>query len=147
MAVSVGAVDSAVNPAAESTYAAAVIRRIRSHNTINGVAFAICEFALIGLVVGLFGVAYAFTGRPLYALAAAGIVANCLCVVILGVQAWRAGERGYSLRLLFNGAHRSKLATENLKMSEDTAVLTVGTLIPFALMILTLVDYSRSKTR
>jgi uncharacterized membrane protein len=43
------------------------------------VAFAIGEFALMGLVVALFGVAYAFTGRPLYALAAVGIDANC-CV-------------------------------------------------------------------
>jgi len=124
-----------------------VIRRIRSHNTVNGVAFAIGEFALIGVVVGLFGVAYALTARPLYALAAAGIAANCLCVVVLGVQAWRAGERGYSLRLLFSSAHRAKLAAGNTKMSEDTAVLTVGTLIPFALAILTLVDYSRSKAR
>jgi hypothetical protein len=124
-----------------------VIRRIRSHNTANGMAFAIGEFALIGLVVALFGVAYAFTGRPLYALAAAGMVANCLCVVILGIQAWRAGERGHSLRLWFNGAHRAKLAAENPRMSEDTAVITVGTLIPFALTVLTLLDYSRSKTR
>jgi hypothetical protein len=111
------------------------------------VAFAIGEFALIGLVAALVGVAYAFTGRPVYALAAAGMVANCMCVVILGMQAWRAGERGYSLRLLLNGAHRAKLAAENPKMSEDTAAITVGTLIPFALTVLTLLDYSRSKTR
>ena len=50
-----------------------MMRRLRSHNTINGVAFAIGEFALIGLIVAPFGVAYAFTGRPLYALAAAGM--------------------------------------------------------------------------
>jgi hypothetical protein len=32
-------------------------------------------------------------------------------------------------------------------MPEDTLVLVIGTLIPFALAVLTLVDYSRSTTR
>ena len=124
-----------------------MIRRIRSHNTVNGIAFATVEFALMALVVAPFGVAWALTGRPLYALAAAGIVANCLCVVVLGVQAWRAGERGYSLRLIFDGAHRAKLVKEHPNMSEDTLAIVLGTLIPFALVVLTLVDYSRSKPR
>jgi hypothetical protein len=125
----------------------AVIRRIRSHNTVNGIAFAIVEFALMALVVAPFGVAWALTGRPLYALVAAGIVANCLCVVILGVQAWRAGERGYSLRLILDAGHRAKLVRDHPTMSEDTLAIVLGTLIPFALVVLTLVDYSRSKTR
>lgn len=124
-----------------------MIRRINDHNTINGVAFAVGEFALLALVVTPFGVAYALTGRPLYALVALGIAVNSLCVVVLGVQAWRAGERGYPLRLLFNRAHRAKLAAQFPKMSEDTLVLTVGMLVPFLVAILTLVDYSRSKTR
>jgi hypothetical protein len=124
-----------------------LIRRIKSHITVNGVAFVICEFALMALVIAPFGVAWALTGRPLHALAAAGFVANCICVVVIGVQAWRAGERGYSLRLLFNGAHRATLMKEHPTMSEDTLAILVGTLIPFGLTILTLVDYSRSKMR
>ena len=83
-----------------------MIARIQSHNTVNGVAFVICEFALMALIVAPLGVAWALTQRPLYALAAAGIVANCLCVVGIGVRAWRAGERGSSLRLLFSSAGR-----------------------------------------
>ena len=121
-----------------------MIQRIRSHNTVNGIAFAICEFALMALVVAPFGVAWALTGRPLYALAAGGIVANCLCVVMLGVEAWRAGERGSSLRLLFSSAHRARLVKEHPTMSEDTLAIVVGTLIPFGLTVLTLVDYLRS---
>jgi uncharacterized membrane protein len=124
-----------------------MVRRIQSHNTVNGVAFAICEFALMALVVAPFGVAYALTERPLQALVAAGIAANCLCVVAIGVQAWRAGERGSSLRLLFSGAHRATLVKEHPQMSADTLAILLGTLIPFGLMILTLVDYSRSTTR
>jgi hypothetical protein len=140
------AVNSKV-PASRAAYASAVIRRIRSHNTVNGIAFVICEFGLMALVIAPFGVAYALTGRPLYAIFAAGFVANCLCVVAIGVQAWRAGERGSSLRLLFSGAHRAKLLKEHPAMSEDTLVILVGTLIPFGLTVLTLVDYSRSKMR
>jgi hypothetical protein len=124
-----------------------LIRRIKSHNTVNGVAFVICEFALMALVIAPFGVAWSLTGRPLHALAAAGFVANCLCVVVIGVEAWRAGERGYSLRLLFDSAHRARLMKEHPTMSEDTIAILLGTLIPFALTVLTLVDYSRSRTR
>ena len=101
----------------------------------------------MALVVAPFGVGWALSGRPLYALAAAGIVANCLCVVVLGVQAWRAGERGYSLRLIFDGAHRAKLVKEHPNMSEDTLAIVLGTLIPFALVLLAAIDYSRSKPR
>jgi uncharacterized membrane protein len=140
----------AVNPGRRrriAEYIAAVIRRIRSHNTVNGIAFVIVEFALMALVVAPFGVAWALTGRPLYALAAAGVVANCLCVVVLGVQAWRAGERGYSVLLMFDGAHRAKLVKEHPTMSEDTTAIVIGTLIPFALVVLTLADHSRSKRR
>jgi hypothetical protein len=133
--------------ASRAAYASAVIRRIRSHNSVNGIAFVIGEFALMALVVAPFGVAWALTHRPIHALVAAGIVTNCLCVVTIGVQAWRSGERGYSLRLLFNRAHREQLMKVHPTMPEDTLVLVVGTLIPFALAVLTLVDYSRSRTR
>jgi hypothetical protein len=116
-----------------------VIARIQSHNTVNGVAFVICEFALMALIVAPLGVAWA--------LVAAGIVANCLCVVRVGVRAWRAGERGSSLRLLFSSANRAKLSKEHPRMSEDTLAIMVGTLVPFGLALLTLVDYSRSRVR
>ena len=134
-------------PVGRAAYASAMLRRIRSHNTVNGIAFAICEFALIALAVAPFGVAWALTDRPLYALAVAGIVTNCLCVVAVGVEAWRSGERGYSLRLLFDGGHRAHLMKEHPTMSEDTIAIVVGTLIPFALAVLTMVDYSRSRAR
>jgi len=124
-----------------------MIGRIRSHNTVNGIAFAIVEFALMALVVAPFGVAYALTARPLQALVAAGIAANCLCVVAIGLQAWRAGERGSSLRFLFSGAHRATLVNEHPHMSADTLAILLGTLIPFGLTILTFVDYSRSRRR
>jgi uncharacterized membrane protein len=124
-----------------------VIRRIQSHNTVNGIAFAICEFVLMALVVAPFAVAYALTGRYLYALVAAGIAANCLCVVAIGVKAWRAGERGSSLRLLFSAAHRATLVKEHPHMSADTLAILLGTLVPFGLTILTLLDYSRSRRR
>ena len=124
-----------------------VIARIQSHSIVNGVAFVICEFALIALIVAPLGVAWALAQRPVYALLAAGIVANCLCVVGVGVLAWLAGDRGSSLRLLFSSANRAKLSKEHPRMSEDTLAIMVGTLVPFGLALLTLVDYSRSRVR
>lgn len=126
-------------------YSAVVIARIQSHSTVNGVAFVICEFAVMVLVVAPFGVAWALTQRPLYALVAAGIVANCLCVVGVGVQAWRGGERGSSLGLLFSSANRARLSKEHPRQSEDTLAIMVGTLVPFGLVLLTLVDYRLSR--
>ncbi|HVC75168.1 MAG TPA: hypothetical protein VND96_01490 [Candidatus Micrarchaeaceae archaeon] len=124
-----------------------MIARIQSHSIVNGVAFVICEFALIALIVAPLGVAWALAQRPVYALLAAGIVANCLCVVGVGVLAWLAGDRGSSLRLLFSSANRAKLSKEHPRMSEDTLAIMVGTLVPFGLALLTLVDYSRSRVR
>lgn len=124
-----------------------MIRRIQSHNIVNGVAFVVCEFALIVLVVTPFGVIWAFKREPLYALVAAGIVANALCMVALGVQAWRAGERGSSLRLLFNRAHRTRLLREHPRMSEDTFAISLGTLIPFGLTVLVLLDIVAERLR
>ena len=128
-------------------YAAVVIARIQSHNIVNGVAFVICEFAVMALVVAPFGVAWALTQRPVYAIFAAGFVVNCLCVVGVGVQGWRAGERGSSLRLLFSSANRAKLSKEHPRMSEDTLAIMVSTLVPFGLALMTLVDYRRSRVR
>jgi hypothetical protein len=112
-----------------------LIKRIQSHNIINGVGFAPCEFALIAVVVAPFALFWAFDRKPLYALVATGIIANYLCVIGLGVQAWRAGERGYPLRLLFSGAHRASLSKQYPKMSEDTLILSLGTLILFGLTV------------
>jgi hypothetical protein len=97
--------------------------------------------------VAPFGVVWALHGKLLYALVAFGITANCLCVVGVGVQAWRAGERGSKLRLLFSSANRARLSKEHPRMSDDTLAITLGTLIPFGLAALVLLAYSRSKAR
>ena len=117
-----------------------LIKRIQSHNIINGVAFAICEFVLIAVVLAPFAVFWALDRKPLYAFVATAIIANCLWVIGLGVQAWRAGERGYPLRLLFSSAHRGMLSKRYPRMSEDTILISVGTLVPFGLTVMVLFD-------
>ena len=122
-----------------------LVRRIQSHNIVNGVAFVVCEFALMTTVVATLGVIWMLNGMPLHALAAAGIVANCLCVIGLGVRAWRSGERGSPLRLLFSSAHRNSLSKEHPRMSEDTLLIGLATLIPLGLTAFALVDLMTAK--
>ncbi|HEV2035708.1 MAG TPA: hypothetical protein VGU71_16205 [Candidatus Dormibacteraeota bacterium] len=47
----------------------------------------------------------------------------------------------------FIGSQSRQLSKEHPRMSEDTLAIMVGTLVPFGLALLTLVDYSRSRDR
>ena len=117
-----------------------MIGRIRSHSLVNGVAFVIWEFVLCAVIVAPLAVIWAMRGQALYSIAAAGIGANCLCIIAVGVEVWRSGQRGTPIRHLFDSAYRARLATQHPHMSEDTLWLTLSTLVPFGLTLLTLAD-------
>jgi len=63
-----------------------VFARIELHNRLNGYAFVIGEFVVIGVVIGGFGVYYAAHGRPLEAAVALGIVTNAAIIVLLSLH-------------------------------------------------------------
>ena len=67
--------------------------RIELHNRLNGYAFVIGEFVVIGVVIGGFGVYYAAHGRPLEAAVALGIVTNAAIIVLLCTRSLLRGER------------------------------------------------------
>jgi len=88
--------------------------------------------------------AYLVRGSGLGALLAGGIAVNSLWIVGFGLRSWRRGEMGPGIGRLFNGAYRQRISREHPTLARQTALMTVGTLIPFALTVLVLIDLMRS---
>ncbi len=81
-----------------------MIGRIRSHCLVNGVAFVIGEFVLSAVIIAPLAVIWVMRGQALYSIAAAGVGANCLCIVAVGVEVWGSRQRGTPITHLFDSA-------------------------------------------
>src|SRR5689334_25428161 len=105
---------------------------IQHHNRLNGLAFSIIEFGLIGLFASTFGTYYLLHHRLAMALISWGIALNSIPVVVYGLrQLFRdraAGIRGGSF---WDKNARVQLKKENPRMLRDTLILTTVTLLPF----------------
>jgi hypothetical protein len=117
-----------------------MIQRIRDHNRLNGLRFSIGELGLFALVVAPFAVYYLLAARWLLAAIAIGIVANCLTVVILGIQALRRHEASIGYRGLRDPRQREAIARSYPHLQRDTILLTVTALLPYVLAGWTLLD-------
>jgi len=93
---------------------------ILRHNRLNGLAFSIIEFGLIGLFVCVFGTYHAIHGRIGMFVVAWGIALNCVPVVSYGTRQWvedrAAGIKGGSFwdktpRIVSKGKTRECCAT------------------------------------
>jgi hypothetical protein len=116
-----------------------VLARVEVHNRLNGYAFVIAEFVLIGAVVAGYGVYYSRHGRPLEGVLALGIVANAAVIVLLCVRSVLRGERGVGLwRIYTDSEVRRKVMEENPRLSTDSLLITGLVLLPFVLLVLAL---------
>ncbi len=115
-----------------------MLRRIRSHNILNGMLFSIFEFALTALIIAPFAAYYILHGKSLYATISVGIILNCLTIVAVGLIQRRRGEKDLGLRRLYNKDCREQVAKENPHLLGDTVLLVATILLPFALSALTL---------
>ena len=88
--------------------------------------------------------AYLARGSALGAILAGGVAVNSLWIVGFGFRSWRRGEMGPGLGKLFIRAYRRRISREHPTLARQTALTTVGTLIPFALTVLILIDLMRS---
>src|SRR5262245_23754283 len=95
---------------------------IKRHNRLNGVTFAIVEFAIIALVVGTFAVLYVIRGNVPYATVALGIMVNCLAVVIIGARMLREPQ----VPSYWDKSARAQHLRENPNMMRDTMLLTTA---------------------
>ena len=123
-----------------------MIKRIKTHNLLNGIVFSIVEFAIIAAVIIPFAIYYIFHVQVFYALVSVGIIINCLSVAILGIRQWNNKEqeigwqRLYSKQGLLDKQVRERIDRENPHLLRDTIIITVTTLIPYVLLLLTIFD-------
>jgi hypothetical protein len=117
-----------------------LITRIRTHNIVNGFVFSAVEFALMSMVILPFGVYYFLHGRVEAGLVVTGIVANCVTIIAFAVYSMRAGHEDIGVMNWFNKEGRRLIASTYPNLSQDTLVLTVGTLVPFVVMLASLYD-------
>lgn len=120
-----------------------MIRRIREHNQLNGIAFSTVEYAIAALAAGFIAFAFGLNGRWLGLALSIGIVINCLIVVGFGVAAWRRGERGSSLGRLADPEYRRQVRRDHPSLMQDTLTLAIVAIVPFALTIGVVADVAR----
>ena len=118
-----------------------MIRRIKTHNILNGILFSISEFAVTALVLAPFA-AYYLTHRIfLYATIAVGIIFNCLAIVAFGLFQLRSKEKDIGLPRVFEKSYRERVVRENPHLFRDTMLLVASILLPFVLLIGTLFEF------
>jgi hypothetical protein len=123
-----------------------MIARLEAHNRLNGFAFVIGEFALIGGVVATFAVLYAARGNWLYAAACSGIVANAVVVIVLAARSVARHETGIGiLRIYSQRALREQVAREHPDLSRDTVLITIAVLAPLLLFIVVVLEVVRRR--
>ena len=121
-----------------------MLEAIKTHNQLNGTRFSTVEFLVVFLAAFFIGAAYLARGNALGAILAGGIAVNSLWIVGFGLQSWRRGEMGPGLGRVFSGDYRQRISREHPTLGRQTALITVGTVIPFALTLLVLIDLMRS---
>lgn len=117
-----------------------MIRRVREHNELYGVAFSIVEFVLVGIVAALIALGFGESRRPAGAAIAGGITANSMLIVVVGIAAWRRGERGTPIRQVFSARHRALLVRRHPQLPRDTFVVAGATLVPYLLLAIVVVE-------
>ena len=115
---------------------------IQRHNRLNGLWFSLLEFGLIAVCIGAFATYYLVHYRVLFAIISWGITLNCVPVVVYALRALREQRMTrHRMGTIWDKQARAQLRRENPHMLQDTLVLTVATLIPFA--VVTAVLYER----
>ena len=112
---------------------------IRRHNRLNGIPFTITEFALIALVMGVFGTLHLVRHNFTFAVIEWGIAVNGLLFVMIGVRMLMDRDEAEKRTASFwNKQARQQHLRENPHMLRDTLTLTAATLIPFVTLTLVL---------
>ena len=122
-----------------------MIRRIIEHNELNGVVFSTIEFILVAATAAFIAAGMARQGNMAAAVLAAGTMLNSLVIVAFGVRAWRRGERGMPLGRVFSPAGRAEITRQHPRLMEDTVAVATAALIPFALLLIAVVEFSRRR--
>jgi predicted signal transduction protein with EAL and GGDEF domain len=112
-----------------------MIRRIKTHNLLNGIIFSIVEFVITDLIIAPFAIYYVLHGKVLYATISIGIILNCLMIVLFGLQQYKNKEKDVGIQHMFNKSVRERISREYPHLSNDTSVLVITMLLPFVMFI------------
>ena len=123
----------------------AVTRLIRDHNRVNGLWFSVVEFLLMTVLCLGMAVLFIDAGAVVFGVVAAGIGANCVVIVVLGVGSLRAGEPDIGLRAAFTPSGRARMRAEYPHLQRETFVLAGATLLPGIVAAWTVVERLQSR--
>ena|SRR5689334_5853059 len=113
---------------------------IRRHNVLNGLRFSLLEFGLIALLIGSFAAYYLMQRDLIMTLITLGITLNCLPVVVFAGHTLLTTASHTRVGSIWNRRARVQHLHENPHMLRDTLLLTGATLLPFACLLVVLVE-------
>ena len=123
-----------------------MIRIIKSHNRLNGLAFSAIEFVLIALVIAPFAIYYIVHHRSVLAAISSGITLNCLPVIFYGISGLLESKAaGVQIAPFWDKQAREKHKLENPHMLSDTLLLTGSILLPFVCITAVVIDMLKSR--
>ena len=117
-----------------------MIQAIKDHNQLNGTRFSTIEFLVVFFAALLIAAGYLRQGNALGAILAGGIAMNSLWIVGFGLRSWSRREMGAGIGRLFNKEYRQRMSREHPNLSRQMALITVSSLIPFAMTVLILAE-------
>ena len=121
-----------------------MLKIIRTHNYLNGLAFSFVEYAIVIAVLAPFAIYYLAHGRWLYAAIAVGVIANCGTVSVMALAALLRREDSVGVfKIARDRALRRKLKSDHPRLSRETGILSVAVLIPFAILAAVVRDLAR----
>jgi hypothetical protein len=124
---------------------ASLTSMIRDHNFLNGFKFVIGEFILSILIVLPFTIYYLLSARFLLGVAGIGIIANFCIYIIFAVQSLLRKEKSIGIGKLFSKKIRSEIRNKYPELDRLTLILTLTTIVPFAMTAIVLSEASNSK--
>ncbi len=124
-----------------------MIRRIKSHNLLNGILFSISEFGFTALIISPFAAYYISHDKFLYTSIAVGIIFNSLTIVAFGLRQLRNKERDIGFLRVYEKSYREQAVRENPHLFQDTMILVGSILLPFVLFLMTLFELIFKNTK
>jgi hypothetical protein len=110
-----------------------VLDILHEHNTLNGFWFVLIEFLLVAALTLVFAAMAIMHGSVGWSVASLGVAANAAVVCLSVIGQIRRGERSSSIYRTYLGPERVQIAREHPHLSQHTAVLSILTIVPFAL--------------
>ena len=121
-----------------------MINQIKIHNYLNGLTFSFIEFLVGAVVAALFAAGDLKNVRIAWAVVSIGWVFNWLTVSGFALRSLLRREEDMGgvgiVKICLNREIREKVKARYPSLSLDTAILTLGCLVPFSVAILSLYE-------